>query len=105
MMKIFRKSLSIIIQKKYKYPYQFSSNIGLKQENEISWNENSLLSDLIKKEYNKAGRNPKNALELIEKQELYYLGDWKKIPEEEKKIFPIGLRMIIDEAAGKKNTK
>ena len=66
---------------------------------EKKWNDESLLEDIIKVEYNKEGKDPSKSLNLLEEQDLKKLKEWKSLTEEEKKIFPLGLKKLLDEVA------
>jgi len=69
------------------------------------WNDESLLSEIITKEYEKEGKDPTKSLKLLEEQELKKLKEWKSLLETEKAIFSLGLRKILDEVSGIKKRK
>src|SRR5579872_4359259 len=70
------------------------------EEKENLWNDDSKLEDIVKIEYEKQ-KIPKEDLEKdlqkLKENRIYYLSQWKKLTEEDKKIFPLGLRKILDE--------
>ena len=65
------------------------------------WNDEDLLEEIIKKEYEKEGKDPSKSLKLLEDQEIMKLKEWKKLTEEEKDKdgYPRGLRKLLDEVA------
>jgi len=66
------------------------------------WNDSSLLSEIITKEYEKEKLQMllENHKGLLLNNGLVYLKQWKSLSDIEKAIFPLGLRKILDELAG-----
>jgi hypothetical protein len=71
----------------------------------IFWNDSSLLSDILKDNYEKEGTLEffKEAQNILKKQFLTNLSQWKKLTKEEKKKFPVGLKHLLDEVCGIEN--
>jgi hypothetical protein len=67
-----------------------------------NWTDNSTLNEIVKYEYQKSNKTEfeNTHLDLLYNQGLKFLGDWKKVTKEEKKLFPIGLKHLLDEKAG-----
>jgi hypothetical protein len=67
-------------------------------------NESSLLSEIIKSS-DKSPSLINKFQNILNEQGLEKLFEWKKLSDEAKKIFPIGLVLILDEAAGSKKVR
>jgi hypothetical protein len=67
-----------------------------------NWIDNSTLNEILKYEYQKTNKSEffEEDLELLQKNRLKFLGDWKKVTKEQKKLFPVGLVNFLDEKAG-----
>jgi hypothetical protein len=78
---------------------QINENSSLINKN---WTDNSTLNEIVKYEYQKSNKTEfeNTHLDLLYNQGLKFLGDWKKLTKEEKKIYPHGLKHLLDEKAG-----
>jgi hypothetical protein len=79
---------------------------GLKNEHQnVFWNDSSLLSDILKDNYEKEGKLEffKEDFRLLQKQRVINLSQWKKLTKEEKKKYPDGLKHLLDEVCGIEN--
>jgi hypothetical protein len=67
-----------------------------------NWTDNSTLEEIVKLEYQKSNKSEyiEEALEILQKNQLEFLGDWKKVTKEDKKKYPVGLKYLLDENAG-----
>jgi hypothetical protein len=76
-----------------------------KDKQNIFWNDFSLLSDILKDNYEKEGTLEffKEAQNILKKQFLTNLSQWKKLTKEQKKLFPVGLTNLLDEVCGIEN--
>lgn len=63
------------------------------------WNEETSLEEIVQKIYKEQNKEEfiEEDIHLLLKNRLKTLKDWKKIQKEDKYIFPIGLRIILDE--------
>jgi hypothetical protein len=75
---------------------------GLKNEHQnVFWNDSSLLSDILKDNYEKEGKL--EAQLILKKQFLTNLSQWKKLSKEDKSKYPDGLKVLLDEVCGIEN--
>jgi hypothetical protein len=67
------------------------------------WNDSSLLSDILKENFSKSGKLEflEEAQNILKKEFLTNLGDWKKLSNEDKTEFPLGLKNIFDKFISK----
>jgi hypothetical protein len=74
-------------------------------ENINKWDNASKLEDIVLEEYKKKGIEKyfEEDQNLLIKQRLFTLKDWKELTEEqkEKDSYPRGLKSVLDKAAGK----
>eukprot|EP01080_Neovahlkampfia_damariscottae_P008458 gene8458-283_t len=67
-----------------------------------NWQNNDTLEEIVKYEYRKLNKSQyiQKDLGILENNSLHYLGEWKDLTKEEKKIFPVGLKHLLDKVAG-----
>ena len=73
----------------------------LEQEKKpVNWKEDANLKDFINYSYTTEEQKEvaEEDIQLLKKNRLFTLTDWKKVTEKERKIFPIGLKHLLDEA-------
>eukprot|EP01080_Neovahlkampfia_damariscottae_P007457 gene7457-11782_t len=56
-----------------------------------NWQNNDTLEEIVKYEYRKLNKSQyiQKALGILENNQLHYLGEWKDLTKEQKKIFPV----------------
>lgn len=72
----------------------------LKQTKGTKWTLDSLVSDIVKEEYTKQDMEEfiKEDLDVLKSNRIVKLRQWASLSTEDKKIFPKGLKMILDKA-------
>jgi hypothetical protein len=88
-----------------------SVNEEAKNKQNIFWKNSSLLSDILKDNYEKEGKLEffKEAQNILKNNSssllnlLTNLRDWKKLTKEQKKKYPVGSINLLDEACGSEN--
>eukprot|EP01080_Neovahlkampfia_damariscottae_P012771 gene12771-7045_t len=67
-----------------------------------NWQNNDTLEEIVKYEYRKLNKTEfvEDDIEILRGQRLKFLGDWKDLTKEQKKIFPVGLSNLLDKVAG-----
>jgi hypothetical protein len=66
-----------------------------------NWTDNSTLDEIVKFEHRKnKSESFQKDLELLNKNHLKFLSDWKKVRKESKKKFSSGFVNFLDEKAG-----
>jgi hypothetical protein len=86
--------------------FQKKNDVKNEKNNESqrsTWNDSSLLSDILKENYSKSGILEffEEDLNVLKKERLKNLGQWKKLSKEQKKSFPVGLINLLDESCSK----
>jgi hypothetical protein len=68
-------------------------------KDKIRKNDSLLLTEILKENFTKSGKMEffEDAQKLLKNNFLKSLGDWKKLSEEEKKIFPVGLKILLND--------
>jgi hypothetical protein len=80
-------------------------NEEAKDKQNVFWNDSSLLSDILKDNYEKEGKSEyfEEDWRLLQKQRVTNLRDWKKLTKEEKMKYPDGLKHLLDDVCGIEN--
>lgn len=87
-----------------------SNHMSLQFENQKqdvvikNWNDNDKLEDIVKNEYKKKNKIQyiQKSIEILEKNQLHFLEDWKSLSKEQKNKYPDGLKVMLDEAVNSK---
>ena len=68
------------------------------------WNDNDKLEDIVKNEYIKKNKIQyiQKSIEILEKNQLHFLEDWKSRSKEQKNKYPDGLKVMLDEVVNSK---